>query len=401
MANRYDAVIVGGSLAGCSAARFLALRGAHVALVEKRPSMDAYKVVCTHFIQAGASPAIERLGLAPLIRQAGGVPNKVDIWSRYGWIRPPDNGVHGWNIRRETLDPLVRRLAVETPGVDYLPGLTATGVEGNGRITGVGVRAPDGAQRTLSARLVVAADGRDSELARLARVPARVRPHGRIAYFAYYEGVELRDPRRSQLWFVEPDCAYLFPNEDGIVCVTVVATKDQLPVYRADPEAAARGLFRGLPDAPDLSKATRVSKWIGKVEVPNKARPAAARGMAFVGDAAQASDPLWGVGCGWAIQSAEWLAEEAGAALHGSDDQLALALDAYRARHRRELAAHHWQTSDYSTGRPFNPVERLMMAAAARDERVAEDFERLGTRSVRPQALMPGLLARSARALAA
>ncbi len=401
MAERYDAVVVGGSLAGCSAARFLALRGARVALVEKRPSMDAYKVACTHFIQAGASPAIERLGLAPLIREAGGVPNKVDIWTRYGWIRPPDNGFHGWNVRRSTLDPLVRRLAVETPGVEYMPGFTATGLEGNGRITGVRVRARDGEDRALSARLVVAADGRDSELARLARVPARIRPHGRICYFAYHTGLELRDPRRSRLWFAEPDAAYLFPNEDGIVCVTVVATKDQLPVYRADPEAAALALFRKLPDAPALERATRVGKWIGKLEMPNASRPAAARGMAFVGDAAQASDPLWGVGCGWAVQSAEWLAEETGVALHGSDDQLSRALDAYRVRHRRELAAHHWQTSDYSTGRPFNPVERLMMAAAARDERVAEDFERLGTRSVRPQALLPGLLARSARALAA
>jgi hypothetical protein len=27
-----------------------------------------------------------------------------------------------------------------------------------------------------------------------------------------------------------------------------------------------------------------------------------------VGDAAIAADPMWGVGCGWAFQSGEWLA---------------------------------------------------------------------------------------------
>ena len=68
-------------------------------------------------------------------------------------------------------------------------------------------------------------------------------------------------------------------------------------------------MLAALPDAPDLSEATRESKLLGKLDLPNVSRPAARPGLAFVGDAALASDPLWGVGCGWAFQSAEWLAE--------------------------------------------------------------------------------------------
>ncbi|HMC49699.1 MAG TPA: FAD-dependent oxidoreductase [Solirubrobacterales bacterium] len=75
----YDVVVVGGSLAGCAAARLLALRGARVAVVEKRPELNAYKVVCTHNIQAGAMPAIERLGIGPAIRKAGAVRAQSDI----------------------------------------------------------------------------------------------------------------------------------------------------------------------------------------------------------------------------------------------------------------------------------------------------------------------------------
>src|SRR5207302_6974910 len=83
----YDVAIVGASTAGCTAARLFALRGARVALIERRPSMDAYKTVCTHYIQSSATPTIEKLGLAPLLDGRGAVHNSIDLWTRdSGWI---------------------------------------------------------------------------------------------------------------------------------------------------------------------------------------------------------------------------------------------------------------------------------------------------------------------------
>ena len=81
--NDFDVVIVGASVAGCTAARLYAQRGARVALVEKRPDVDAYKTVCTHYIQPSATPTIEKLGLAPLIEARGGVRNSIDLWTPY------------------------------------------------------------------------------------------------------------------------------------------------------------------------------------------------------------------------------------------------------------------------------------------------------------------------------
>src|ERR687887_400410 len=49
-ARDFDVVVVGASVGGCTAAKLYAERGARVALVERRPGMDAYKTVCTHFI---------------------------------------------------------------------------------------------------------------------------------------------------------------------------------------------------------------------------------------------------------------------------------------------------------------------------------------------------------------
>jgi 2-polyprenyl-6-methoxyphenol hydroxylase-like FAD-dependent oxidoreductase len=266
--------------------------------------------------------------------------------------------------------------------VDYLPGLTVVGLEGDEQVEGVRVSGREEKERTLTARLVVAADGRDSQVARMAGVAGRVRPHGRFCYFSYFKDVPLPDPNRGMVWFGDPDMAYVHQNEKGISMVGVVPAKRRLDEFRGDPEPAVRAHFRGLADAPSLDSARPIAKWFGKLEMPSTIRPAAARGMAFVGDAAQASDPIFGVGCGWAFQSADWLAEEVGPALHGSDRELNRALGAYARRHRRELRAHHWLISDYSSGRRFSPLDKLVYSTAARDAELAGRVEDFGTRSI-------------------
>ncbi len=57
-------------------------------------------------------------------------------------------------------------------------------------------------------------------------------------------------------------------------------------------------------------------------------------------------------------------------ALRGEGD-LDQALVRYRKRHRRELAGHEFLISDYATGRAFNPIEKLMYSAAAKDPAAA------------------------------
>ena len=146
-----------------------------------------------------------------------------------------------------------------------------------GGSTGVEVERPDHKRRALRATLTVAADGRDSTIARLARVPARVRPHNRFVYFAYWRGV--RSPKsEARVWMLDPDAAAVFPNEDGLTVIAAVPHKARLPEFRADPEAAYGRMIGALPDGPDLAGAERVSKLIGKLEMPNKMRPAARPG---------------------------------------------------------------------------------------------------------------------------
>lgn len=388
----FDAAVVGASVAGCTAATLLGRAGARVALVDRRPDAASYKTMCTHFIQAGATPTVERLGLAERIEAAGGVRNGVEMWTRQGWVRPRlgDDYRHpryGYDLRREKLDPILRELAAEAPGVELMLGRTVTGLVGADGRPG-GVRTVDRERRAeeLTARLVIGADGRDSDVARMAGVRARLKPHDRFVCFAYYRDLPLVSGDRTMFWFLDPDVAYAFPQDDGLTLIAVFLTNDQLTWFKRDVERNFEEYFDGLPNAPDVRRGERVSKILGKLAMPNALRPAGRPGLALVGDAAMAADPLWGVGLGFAFQSGEWLADEVAEALTDtpSADTIDAAVERYRKHHRRQLLGHYLITSDYSTGRRFTPFERTLMGAAARDDELADLLHAFGARSIRP-----------------
>src|SRR5436190_1246764 len=282
----FDVVVVGASIAGCTAARLFARAGARVALVERRPDPAAYKVTCTHAIVSSAVPTIERLGLAPLLEARGAVLARPEAWTPYG---------------------------------------------------------------------------------------GRVRPHNRFFYFAYWRGIRPRSTS-ARLWLLDPHGAAAFPNEDDVTVVVVAPHRSRLPEFRSDPEGAYRRMVGGLRDGSHALEAERVSKLIGKLDVPNVMRPAARPGVAFVGDAALATDPFFGVGCGWAFQSAEWLVDRTHEALLDGGE-LDRALDRYRQAFWRRLALDHWLISDMSTRRNLRLGERLMFRAATRDPAVAQALE--------------------------
>jgi flavin-dependent dehydrogenase len=390
-----DVVVVGASLAGCAAARLFGLAGARVALVERRPDPAAYKVACTHNILSSATPTVERLGLAALLDARGAVRGRPEFWTPSGgWIRP--TGVpYGYGVTRATLDPMLRRLAAETPGVDLLLGKTAVRrLDEGGRTVGVVVKDRGGAELELRARLVVGADGRGSAVARLARLRGRVRANHRFFYFAYWRRVRpaVANPR---LWLLDPDGAAAFPNEDDLTVVVAVFHRSRLATVRADPEAEYRRLVDGLDDGPDLAGAERASALLGALEAPNVIRPAAGRGVALVGDAALAADPVFGVGCGWALESAEWLVDHTAAAVLGDGD-LDRALGRYRRAFLRRLGLHHLQIADFSSGRMLRANERITFRAAATDPVLARAIEEVTSRRSTPLRMLDPRVARRA-----
>ncbi len=382
----YDVAIVGASLAGCAAAIMLARSGARIALIEKSPDPRAFKRVCTHYIQSSGVRPLERMGLVEPMMQAGAIRSRACAYTRWGWVDPPATSTlpDGINLRRERLDPLIREMAAETPGVDLILGHTVQELVYEGeRVCGCKARDTHGQTLELRVRLVVGADGRGSRIAKLAQVDTKTSPHGRFAYGGYFDGPMPERYPNSALWLLDPDMVGAFPTDNGQTVYAVMPASERLPEFREDPAAALQRFVASIPDAPPIAESQLVGEVVGKIDMTNVINTPTAPGLALVGDAASAVDPLWGVGCGFALQSSEWLADSLAPALGGAES-VDRGLQRYRRRHARGLKGHTREILSYATGRKINAGERLFFSTASYDERTAKVFEAFGSRNMGP-----------------
>jgi menaquinone-9 beta-reductase len=396
----YDVVIVGASIAGCAAAIVYGRAGLRVALLEKHRNVATHKALCGHFLLGGAHETLLELGLwQDLVEQHGAGTGGLSMWSQAGWMPPPATGVAPFlNVRRSTLDPFLRSRAAETPGVDLLLDRSVDALEHEGaRIVGVQTHRHDGSAERFRARLVVGADGYRSKTAQLARTPERRYDNGRFFLYAYYRGVELRQPGDAALWWHERDLAVASPTDGGLVEIALMPTKDQLPRFQQDRAGELERYVSRLPDAPDLNGAELTSKIVTAVDYPLIRRPAVpAPGLALIGDAALTSDPTPAPGCTYALLTGRWLAECTTDGLTGRGS-LDTGLRRYRRR-RRFIERHDRLIRIDAAAPPPNPVQRMLREASTHDETTAIRLTNFGMQAAPVSSLLnPATLARAGR----
>lgn len=314
----FDVAIVGAGPAGATCAAFCAQAGLQVVLLE-RETFPREKV-CGDCLNPSCWPVLERLEIVERVRALPhGRLQRVDfiaIGGRTVTVDLPKDAEIA--VKRSLFDQLLLTRAMEA-GAEVRQATTVSQV----------VFERDGWQitandETLQARIIVAADGRNSTVARL--VGALPRPSKERVALQTHVALSAEFGERVVLQFLPEGYSGQAPIGGGELNVCLVAAPPKLESLKK--WAAERF---GLAQA---------HSW--KTITPLRRAPvtAAYRRLFFVGDAARVVEPFTGEGIYYALHSGELAADAAVTLIRGGDE--AEATRSYAAAHERLYRGRLW-----------------------------------------------------------
>jgi flavin-dependent dehydrogenase len=328
----YDAIIVGGGPAGASCAAFCARAGLHV-LVLERAAFPRDKV-CGDCLNPDCWPVLARLGLEEQVRALPHASlREVDFISVRGRrVRLPlPMGLRSEiAVKRSLLDDLLLKHAAAA-GAEVRQPVAVTQVS---RVNAApfSVQTADG--ETVQARLLAAADGRNSLVARLTGA-APERPAGgangsapkRIGLQTHIPLPPAYGPTITMRWFAN-GYGGLSPVGGGELNISLAGPAAALPELKA----WATAEFAIAPEA----------VWRTIAPLDRWAVRSAARDCVFLlGDAARVVEPFTGEGIYYALRSGELAAAAMIRAIRGEQTAEGAARE-YAANHTEMYRGRLW-----------------------------------------------------------
>jgi flavin-dependent dehydrogenase len=338
---RPDVIVVGAGPAGSVAALVLARAGARVRLVDR--SDFPRDKLCGDTLNPGALAILDRLPVGAAVRRRALTITGMNVTGPGSASVPADypRGFTGAAIVRRDLDALLLEAALSA-GAAFTARVhvRAPAFDTAGAVCGVVA-----ADRELTAKIVIAADGRRSTLASalgLARVPASPR---RWAFGGYFERVDDLTSR-GEMHIRRDGYIGVAPLPGGLVNVCVVrdercfrlkaeATSDRASAFSRKMIPVASSFSRqiivdAIASDPRLRDRFSRARQVGPVAALGPlavdACASGCHGLLLAGDAGGFVDPMTGDGLRFALRGGELAAA---AAL----DELASGVPAFRELH--------------------------------------------------------------------
>jgi menaquinone-9 beta-reductase len=336
-AHDYDVIAVGGGLGGSTVAKVMATAGARVLMLEQEAKFRDR--VRGEFMAPWGVAEARRLTIEDLLQSCGCYVPKVEM----GMGGPRDlaattaQGLPALGFSHPEMQEALLESASRA-GAEVRRGTAVTAIQ-PGQPPQVQFRA-SGNTETVSARLVVAADGRSSAARKWAGFEVKYQPHPFLFAGVLLSGLGM--PRNLGHYCFNPAIA--------MVTAIVYQGKDRFRTYLAYPTDGMERLQgeQSLPRFLEQSRRTTASPnfydgvlhCIGPlasfscnedwVEHPYSA------GVALIGDAASTSDPVFGQGMSLTLRDVRTLSEK----LLSNGDWEAAGND-YATEHRRYFSVIH------------------------------------------------------------
>ena len=382
----FDAVIIGARCAGSAAAIALGRAGRRVLMID-RVSFPS-DTLSTHVNFPSAVAEVQALGALDRVLECDppkchqGMVEADGARVLADW-EPVDGIDYGICVPRTHFDYALVRTAVEDCGVELREKTSLVELVWEGeRVVGALLRGPDGEYQVRS-KLLVGADGRRSSVARMvgSEVPYRGSNNNRACAFFYMDDPKVGTEWRDRLIQLRsgPTHALIFPCPDDQVLCLFMGPREDVPRFRADPEAMWQEMLLENPAVAErLGGATNISKLRSSIDNPAFFRSSSGPGWILAGDAGHFKDPIIGQGMRDAMRFGRLWGEAAAPVI---DDREALdrAMQAVEARRDREcLATYHWGNRE-SRVFSVSPLHRELLGGLGKShpERFLHMFDRV------------------------
>lgn len=290
--NSYDVVIVGAGPGGSITARDCAKAGLSVLLLEKRPEIGAPKR-CGEGMSLESLQKIGYNGSERFITQK--IENGIFVAPNGKSIEIP-GGTGGYIIERKVFDKFLAYDAAKAGAKVVSSAEVIDLIKTNGKLSGVVVNYNEEKLR-IGAKVVVAADGIESKIAKMAGLNTFSSPMNMASGYQYeMAGIDIENPEKLYFYIgasIAPGgYIWIFPKGGHIANVGIGI------IAKNDGKTAKYYLDKWIDNMPSIKKGSIIEENAGGIPIGNFMQKMTADNFLAVGDAAHQVNPIHGGGLG-------------------------------------------------------------------------------------------------------